>query len=91
VLEQVIQNNDVYAIVDKTTQRVIESLGLHDRADDAAGQQIGYVLAKTHWNQGYMTEAVLRVINHAFGLFDLWTFRGKRRVTRRGRKNGISV
>lgn len=68
ILEGFIKDGDVYAIEEKKTGRVIGSLGLHDRneADGKQSREVGYVLAKSHWKQGLMTEAVNRVVAHAF-------------------------
>ena len=35
------------------------------------GREIGYVLSKTYWNKGLMSEAVKEVINYLFNDLDL--------------------
>jgi len=66
-----IKDNDVYAIVLKSENKVIGSLGLHDRKPDKASvnlkhKEIGYVLNPKYWGQGIVPEAVKRVIKHGF-------------------------
>ncbi len=63
-----IEKDDVWAIVEKASGRVIGSLGLHKdgkRNNDNA-RVIGYVLREESWGLGYTTEAVRRVLCHAF-------------------------
>ena len=66
VLNSFIENKDVYAIVLKANQRVIGSIGVHQRSKDEHTKEIGYVLSKDYWNQGLMSEAVERVIDYCF-------------------------
>ena len=67
VLESFLAKGDVYALVDKASNRVIGSLGLHARDEKEKNtRELGYVLAKPYWNQGLMTEAVQAAIQHAF-------------------------
>ena len=70
ILESFINEQDVYALYYKQNQKVIGSLGVHDRDKvDGFGEnqkEIGYVLSKDYWNQGIMTEAVKEVIKYCF-------------------------
>ena len=66
VLDAFMKQNEVYALELKENNRVIGSLGIHQRSDDTVSKEIGYVLSKTYWGQGYMTEAVKRVVAHCF-------------------------
>ena len=71
ILAHFIQNDEVFAIVHKTDQKVIGSMGLHAKAFDDNDQkyhqrELGYVLSKDYWNQGFMSEAVETFIDYAF-------------------------
>ena len=71
IIDNFIKNNDVYAIVLKSENKVIGSLGLHDRAPDESlkhlkQREIGYVLNPKYWGRGIMPEAVKCVIKHGF-------------------------
>ncbi len=66
-----IDSGEVYAVVLKSENKVIGSIGLHDRKPDdkiqIEGQrEIGYVLNPDYWGKGYMPEAVLRVLDFGF-------------------------
>lgn len=57
-----IPNHDDYAIVDKKTEKVIGSFGLHTSSSRVSEdypeekvKELGYVLSKDYWNQGIMT------------------------------------
>lgn len=76
IVEMFINNADVYAIVLKAENKVIGSIGLHDREMDetTAGlkkREIGYVLNPTYWGQGIMPEAVAAVLKYGFDELDL--------------------
>ena len=68
ILWQFMDKGEVWAIVEKSSRRVIGSFGLHpdDHRDNPACRSIGYVLAKSHWGQGLMTEAAKQVMRYAF-------------------------
>ncbi len=71
ILKSFIANGDVLAIVHKQTDNVIGSIGFHKKPfddDDSQYQQreIGYVLSKDYWSQGYMQEAVSALIEYLF-------------------------
>ena len=67
VLNSFLNHDEVYALVHKDTQKVIGSLGVHARNEHNANErEIGYVLSKDYWGQGYTPEAVNRVIQHLF-------------------------
>lgn len=70
VLQSFITGKNVFAIEYKDNGKVIGSLGFHDtwaNADpkykDYKMKEIGYVLSKTYWGRGLMTEAVKEVID----------------------------
>jgi [ribosomal protein S5]-alanine N-acetyltransferase len=67
ILSRMIKDNEVWAITLKEQNRIIGTIGLHqrDQADDTV-KEIGYVLDDIYWNQGIVTEAVKRIIAYAF-------------------------
>ncbi len=76
ILSRMIKDNEVWAITLKNRNRIIGTIGLHQRdQEDDSYREIGYVLDDIYWNQGIATEAVKRLIIHAFS--DL----GLKRVT----------
>ena len=71
-----IQNNNTYAIVLKDENKVIGSIGLHDRKPDENSKgleqrEVGYVLSPKYWGQGIMPEAVRAVLNYGFNEMNL--------------------
>ena len=65
------EKGDVYAVVLKESNKVIGSLGIHDRTLDSCYEadvqrEIGYVLGKQYWGRGLMPEAVREAIKYAF-------------------------
>ncbi len=68
ILKYFIENPSIWAIVDKDTQKVIGSIGLHDdrKRDYENAKMLGYVLAEPYWGRGLMTEAAKKMIEYAF-------------------------
>jgi len=71
IIRHFIEKGDVYAVVLKEGNKVVGSLGIHDRTMDpeyAADiqREIGYVLSKSYWGMGLMAEAVREAIKYAF-------------------------
>ena len=72
ILGHFIDGKKTFALELKENGKVIGSLGLEPRAEDAGltedmlGREIGYVLNKDYWGRGLMPEAVKSVINHCF-------------------------
>ena len=69
VILRFMAEDNVWALEEKISRRVIGSLGVHrdgrrDRSD--AVRMIGYALGKSWWGKGYMTEAVERVLQFLF-------------------------
>ena len=69
VILRFMAEDNVYALEEKSSHRVIGSLGIHrdsrrDRSDTI--RMIGYALGKDWWGKGYMTEAVERVLQFLF-------------------------
>ena len=67
-----IDGKKTFALELKANGKVIGSLGLEPRAEDAGldekllGREIGYVLSKDYWGRGLMPEAVKAVIDYCF-------------------------
>jgi len=68
ILKSFIEKGDVYAVVSKKENIVIGSVGLHKKIDlkGKIHYEIGYVLSTHYEGKGLMTEAVKRVLRHAF-------------------------
>lgn len=49
-----------------------EAVGVIEARIDARTVVLGYVLAKSRWGNGLMTEAVLAVVDWAFDEADMW-------------------
>ncbi len=73
ILKMFIEENEVWAIVEKKSNKVIGSYGLHNdrKRDNPKAKMIGYVLSEKFWGNGYMTEATNRVLKYAFNELDL--------------------
>lgn len=78
VLDLFISEKKTFALVKKETNQVIGSLGIEKYHcdlpgiyDSLRGRELGYVLAKSEWGKGYMSEAVARVISFCFEELDL--------------------
>lgn len=71
IVRMFIENNDTYAIVLKAENKVIGSIGIHFRIPDESfknlkQREIGYVLNPKYWGNGYVPEAVKRIIQFGF-------------------------
>ena len=55
-----------WGIQDKASGKLIGTCGFVKWNTDHANAEVGYALAKTYWNQGYMTEIVKKVIEFGF-------------------------
>lgn len=60
-----------WAIVDKTSDTVIGKCTLFAYSDQNRRAEIGYVLSRSFWGRGVMTEACKAIINLAFGELQL--------------------
>jgi RimJ/RimL family protein N-acetyltransferase len=58
-----------FAIVEKTRNRLLGSVGLVKIKDKVA--EMGYWIGEPYWNQGYCTEAARQLIEYAFTSLDL--------------------
>lgn len=71
IIKMFIKNNDTYAIVLKSENKVIGSIGLHNRRpdetlNDLKQREIGYVLNPQYWGNGFIPEAVNCLLNYGF-------------------------
>jgi ribosomal-protein-alanine N-acetyltransferase len=73
ILKEMIEKDEVWAIVDKSTNKVIGSMGLHDdkKRDSKRVKMLGYVLSEEYWGRGLTTEAAKEVIRFAFEELEL--------------------
>lgn len=55
-----------WGIVHAQEQRVIGTCGIHSFAADGSAAEVGCLLARRHWGQGLMAEALASVIDLAF-------------------------
>lgn len=71
IIKMFIKNDDSYAIVLKSENKVIGGIGLHYRKPDETimnekQREIGYVLNPEYWGRGIAPEAVNSLIEYAF-------------------------
>lgn len=74
ILDIFISEDKTFAIVNSLNNKVIGSIGIEKYGsedkltefDGYIGREIGFVLSKDYWGQGYMKEAVQAVINYLF-------------------------
>lgn len=71
IIKMFIRNHDTYAVVLKAENKVIGSIGLHDRKPDDSlvelkQNEIGYVLNPKYWGRGIIPEAVNCLIKYGF-------------------------
>jgi pepF/M3 family oligoendopeptidase len=68
ILASFITSDEVFAIELKQSHKLIGSIGLHKVSVDNIyqGYELGYVLSPTYQHQGYMQEAVTRIIDYGF-------------------------
>lgn len=74
ILDMFINEDETFAVCLKDSGKVIGSLGVKKYGmeekltefDGYRGREIGYVLSKSYWGMGLMTEAVAAVIDHLF-------------------------
>ena len=60
-----------WGIEEKSTGRLVGTIGYMDYNEDNATVEVGYSLAHWLWNGGYMTEALSRVIAYTFEAMDV--------------------
>ena len=76
ILGSFISGKKTFALELKENGKVVGSLGLEPRDEDAGlahelqGREIGYVLSKDYWGRGLMPEAVRAVIAYCFDVLN---------------------
>jgi len=60
-----------WGIVLKEIGKLVGTCGFVDIDKASSRGEIGYVLSKTHWGKGLMSEAVRKVCYHGFGFMEL--------------------
>ena len=79
ILDNFVEHDKIFAICLKESGKVIGSLGvemygLEDKLtefDGYKGRELGFVLSKAYWGQGFMPEAVKSVMDYLFNELDL--------------------
>lgn len=78
VLNAFIEGHHTFAIEEKSSGKVIGSIGLEESSeiykDSGIGENIndaGYVISKDYWGKGYATEAIQGVLSYAFYILHL--------------------
>lgn len=71
IINKFIEKDDTYAIVLKSENKVIGSIGFHEKGSDSSienkcQREIGYALNPKYWGQGIVPEAVKAVIEYGF-------------------------
>ena len=68
VLQRFIREQEVWAVVEKTSGRVIGSVGLHkdEKRSCEDIRMLGYVIGRKWWGKGYATEAAEAVLRFGF-------------------------
>ena len=76
IIRMFIENNETYAVVLKSENKVIGGIGLHNRKPDDSlsdllQKEIGYVLSPKYWGNGFIPEAVNFLIKYGFNELNL--------------------
>ncbi|MBU3156990.1 GNAT family N-acetyltransferase [Clostridium estertheticum] len=76
IIRMFIENNETYAVVLKSENKVIGGIGLHNRKPDDSlsdlkQKEIGYVLNPKYWGNGFIPEAVNYLIRYGFNELNL--------------------
>lgn len=73
VLSRLVEEDNNFAIVENASGKMIGSIGLRpDRARDMEDVlKLGYSLNEKFWGKGYMTEAVMALLDYAFRELDV--------------------
>ncbi|MGL5753143.1 MAG: GNAT family N-acetyltransferase [Paraclostridium sp.] len=76
IIKQFIESQEVYAIVLKSENKVVGSIGIHDRVIDEDlrnlnQRMIGYVINHNYWGNGIAPEACKCVLEYGFNELDL--------------------
>lgn len=60
-----------WAVVEKTSQKMIGMCGFFGYAPNSSRAEVGYMIARSRWNKGYATEASQVVLAFGFGVMHL--------------------
>jgi RimJ/RimL family protein N-acetyltransferase len=72
ILKHLMQNNIIFAIVDKDTNKAIGICGLHDVSNVHRRATLGIFIGdKAYWNQGYGTESTALLADYGFNIMNL--------------------
>lgn len=76
IIEMFLNENDSWAIVLKSENKVIGSVGLHNRkpndeVPDIPQRELGYVLNPSYWGHGYIPEASKAAMDYGFNNMNL--------------------
>lgn len=72
ILERISREGTVFAIIDKTTERLIGNCGLHNLDQVNRCTEIGIFIGdKAYWNKGFGTEALFLLLDYCFNIQNL--------------------
>jgi len=57
-----------WAVMEKATNKVIGTCGLHSFSDNGDACEVGCLLNSSYWRQGYMSEALFLLFSHTKSL-----------------------
>lgn len=60
-----------WCIVDRETQKAVGTIGFMSFSPENSTVEVGYSLARSHWNRGLMTEALEAVLHEVFTILKL--------------------
>ena len=70
-----------WGIIEKKTNRLVGTIGYMAYSEENSSVEIGYSLAHWLWNDGYMTEALARVIDYTFDAMDINRIEAQHEIT----------
>lgn len=67
-LRMAIEQDEVWAVVDRDSQRMVGTIGLHRdmRRSYSLARSLGYVLSQRYWGRGLMVEAARAAMRYGF-------------------------
>lgn len=73
ILTDFISNGNIWAIVDKLTNKMIGTIGLVEdpRRNNPTVKMLGYALNENYWGQGITTEAARAILDYGFNTLDI--------------------
>jgi len=78
-LSRTIKNSDVvgFAIEEKKSKKVIGGCGIHNWDELQSQVELGFVLARSCWNRGLMTEILQKIVEFCFTELEINRIYGK--------------